>query len=67
MGTVGTSLSMSLDGFIAGPNASAERPLGEGGDRLFDWYFGGDTDYVMPSGQMRLKVSRASAEMLRFF
>jgi hypothetical protein len=29
-------ISMSLDGFIAGPNQSLEHPLGEGGDRLHD-------------------------------
>ncbi len=35
MGKVGTWLSMSLDGFIAGPNDGPERPLGEGGERIF--------------------------------
>jgi dihydrofolate reductase len=30
-------ISMSLDGFIAGPNQSRENPLGEGGERLHDW------------------------------
>ena len=65
MGTVGTSLSMSLDGFIAGPNDGPERPLGEGGERLFQWYSSGDTDYTMPSGTMAVKVSAASAAMLR--
>jgi dihydrofolate reductase len=33
-------ISMSLDGFIAGPNQSLERPLGEGGDRLHEWVYG---------------------------
>ena len=65
MGTVGTSLTMSLDGFIAGPNDGPERPLGEGGERLFDWYSSGDTEYTMPDGQMTVKVSAASAAMLR--
>src|SRR2546423_13346502 len=37
------ALSMSLDGYIAGPNDGGEQPLGEGGMRLFDWYFDGDT------------------------
>jgi hypothetical protein len=37
------SLTMSLDGFIAGPNDGGEQPLGDGGMRLFDWYFDGDT------------------------
>jgi dihydrofolate reductase len=30
-------ISMSLDGFVAGPNQSEENPLGEGGERLHDW------------------------------
>jgi dihydrofolate reductase len=30
-------ISMSLDGFIAGPNQSLEHPLGEGGERLHEW------------------------------
>jgi len=32
-------ISMSLDGFIAGPNQSLEDPLGEGGERLHEWVF----------------------------
>jgi dihydrofolate reductase len=32
-------ISMSLDGFIAGPNQTLEQPLGEGGDRLHEWAF----------------------------
>ena len=65
MGRVGTGFSASLDGFIAGPNDSPESPLGNGGERLFAWYFGGDTDYEMPSGGITLKVSSQSAELLR--
>jgi dihydrofolate reductase len=30
-------ISMSLDGFVAGPNQSLEQPLGEGGERLHEW------------------------------
>ncbi|MDA0180123.1 dihydrofolate reductase family protein [Solirubrobacter phytolaccae] len=30
-------MSMSLDGFIAGPNVSLENGLGDGGQRLHDW------------------------------
>jgi dihydrofolate reductase len=65
MGKVSMGLTMSLDGFIAGPNDGPEHPLGEGGMRLFDWYESGDTDYVVPSGEMTFKVSSQSAEMLR--
>jgi hypothetical protein len=32
-------ISISLDGFVAGPNQSEENPLGEGGGRLHDWAF----------------------------
>jgi dihydrofolate reductase len=31
-------MSMSLDGFIAGPNEGPDNPLGDGGHRLHDWY-----------------------------
>jgi riboflavin biosynthesis pyrimidine reductase len=31
-------ITMSLDGFITGPNDSVESPLGEGGDRLHRQY-----------------------------
>jgi dihydrofolate reductase len=37
MGKVVLDISMSLDGFITGPNDNHEQPLGEGGDQLHDW------------------------------
>ena len=33
-------VSVSLDGFSAGPNQSVENPLGEGGMQLHEWVFG---------------------------
>lgn len=33
-------ISMSLDGYIAGPNQTLEQPLGEGGERLHEWTVG---------------------------
>jgi dihydrofolate reductase len=33
-------ISMSLDGFVAGPNQSEENPLGAGGMQLHEWAFG---------------------------
>jgi len=33
------NITMSLDGYVAGPNQSVKHPLGEGGDRLHDWAF----------------------------
>src|SRR5207248_1364581 len=35
--SVRADMTMSLDGFVAGPNASLEKPLGEGGERLHEW------------------------------
>jgi dihydrofolate reductase len=32
-------ISISADGFVAGPNQSQENPLGEGGKRLHEWVF----------------------------
>ena len=32
-------ISMSLDGFVAGPNPNLEEPLGAGGDLLHEWAF----------------------------
>jgi dihydrofolate reductase len=38
-GKVAADISMSLDGFIAGPNAGVGNPLGDGGDRLHEWMY----------------------------
>ena len=65
MGKVATGLSMSLDGFIAGPNDGPGQPLGGGGERLFEWYAAGDTEYGLPGTEMVFRVSQQSAEMLR--
>jgi dihydrofolate reductase len=32
-------ISISLDGYVAGPNQSEENPLGEGGEQLHEWVF----------------------------
>jgi dihydrofolate reductase len=37
MGKVTFEISVSLDGFVAGPNPTLEEPLGQGGERLHDW------------------------------
>ncbi|HWD79360.1 MAG TPA: dihydrofolate reductase family protein [Kribbella sp.] len=37
MGNVASAMSMSLDGFVTGPNDSRKNPLGEGGEVLHDW------------------------------
>jgi dihydrofolate reductase len=37
MSKVRAHISVSADGYVAGPNQSLENPLGEGGERLHDW------------------------------
>jgi dihydrofolate reductase len=44
MGKVTCEISMSLDGFIAGPNVHPGNGMGDGGDRLHDWRFVTKTD-----------------------
>ena len=39
MSRVTCQISISLDGFVAGPNQSLENPLGEGGLSLHEWAF----------------------------
>jgi dihydrofolate reductase len=49
-------MSMSLDGFITGPDDGASRGLGRGGERLHDWLGDGDDPKVFrpkgPSGEV---------------
>jgi dihydrofolate reductase len=40
MGQLIIDISMSLDGFVAGPNPTLEDPLGQGGEMLHEWAFG---------------------------
>lgn len=44
MGNTVLSVSVSLDGFSAGPDITVERPMGEGGERLHEWLFKSDSD-----------------------
>ena len=39
MSKVFCDLSMSLDGYVAGPNQTLEEPLGRGGEQLHEWAF----------------------------
>jgi dihydrofolate reductase len=40
MGRLTLDISMSLDGYIAGPNQTLELPLGQGGEQLHEWVLG---------------------------
>jgi dihydrofolate reductase len=44
MSKVRLELSVSLDGFAAGPDIGPDAPLGRGGERLHEWMFAGKTD-----------------------
>jgi dihydrofolate reductase len=39
MSKVRVHISVSADGYVAGPNQSTENPLGEGGEQLHEWVF----------------------------
>jgi dihydrofolate reductase len=65
MGKVTFNITMSLDGFVAGPNDNPDNGLGDGGEALFRWYFSGDTEISLGSGSPILKVSAQSAEIMK--
>jgi dihydrofolate reductase len=44
MGKVVLAFSMSLDGYVAGPDISAGDAMGRGGERLHEWMFAADMD-----------------------
>lgn len=44
MSKVILDVSMSLDGFIAGPNDGPEQPLGDDGHHLVAWFFGDQSE-----------------------
>ncbi len=59
-----SGLTVSLDGYIAGPDDSRDQPLGTGGGRLFEWYSDGDTpSRLYPS----FRLSKPSAEFFDEF
>jgi len=62
MGKVVVSLSVSLDGFIAGPDDGPGNPLGDGGGKLFEWWTAG-TELIGSDARFRPPArSRAVAE-----
>ncbi len=44
MAQVICDMSMSVDGYVTGPNDSRENPFGDGAGMLHDWIFGAATD-----------------------
>jgi dihydrofolate reductase len=52
MTKVAAGITTSLDGYITGPNDGPGRGLGEGGERLHYWVFGGPWSYEKePTGE----------------
>jgi dihydrofolate reductase len=58
MGKVSTGFSMSLDGFVAGPNEDFQH--------LFAWMGGGDTDYILKIGDQEQKLKIAKESIKQF-
>jgi dihydrofolate reductase len=54
MGKITAFMSMSLDGFITGPNVSMNNPMGDGGEKLHDWMFSGKTESEAVEFQERI-------------
>ncbi|MDQ3821673.1 MAG: dihydrofolate reductase family protein [Actinomycetota bacterium] len=53
MGKVIAGITTSVDGYVAGPNDGPGKGLGEGGERLHYWVFGGPWTYeAEPTGEM---------------
>jgi dihydrofolate reductase len=57
MGKVTTGFSMSLDGFVAGPNDEV--------DRVFKWYFSGEATQEVMSGNEVFKMSAEGADLIQ--
>jgi dihydrofolate reductase len=52
MTKITAAITMSVDGYITGPNDGPDKGLGEGGERLHYWVFGGPWSYENePTGQ----------------
>ena len=49
MSTVAAGITVSVDGFITGPDDRPGQGLGRGGERLHYWVFGGPWSYSDPS------------------
>lgn len=45
MTKVAAGITTSVDGYITGPNDGPGRGLGDGGERLHSWVFGGPWSY----------------------
>src|SRR4051794_41126825 len=65
MPTVTAHLSMSLDGFVAGPDQSLENPLGLRGLEVHRWHLGDPTNEVDREMTERILAPRGAYVMGR--
>jgi len=63
MTTTYADLSMSLDGFIAGPNVRVGNGMGDDGDRLHDWMFVGKSGDEV-SAFLAQRLARVGAHLM---
>jgi dihydrofolate reductase len=54
-------MSMSLDGYIAGPNDELDNPFGDGGQRLHDWFVAPDGQFFRPEGPAGALIDEINA------
>ena len=64
LGKIVLAFSMSLDGFIAGPDVSKEHAMGVGGDRLHKWMFHGGPESSIDLGMARELLAKVGAVIL---
>ena len=65
MPKVTAHFSLSLDGFMAGPDQTLDEPLGVGGEELHRWHFGDVLDPVDQAMVDRLLAPRGAYVMGR--
>ena len=54
-------ISMSLDGYIAGPNDAPGNPGGDGFMRLHDWFVSSTGEFWRPTGRRRPRTSATAS------
>jgi dihydrofolate reductase len=63
MPSIRATISVSLDGFVAGPDQSPEHPLGVGGEQLHEWAYATDS-FHRQHGREGVGEHNADAEVL---
>ncbi len=62
MAKVAAGITTSVDGYITGPGDGPGKGLGEGGERLHYWVFGGEWHYESPGRGQPVGVDKAWLE-----